>query len=73
MNLTAVDNAVAKADGFVYGNAPIVQVQLAGEALLMRSWTKPLVPEKVKPNLPEFDKSSGEGDAAKPAQTAAAQ
>ena len=73
VNLTAVDNGVAKADGFVYGNAPIVQVQLAGEALLMRSWTKPLVPEKVKPNLPQFDQSAGEGDAAKPAQTAAAQ
>jgi hypothetical protein len=78
VNLTAVDNAVAKNDGFVYGNAPIVQVQLAGEALLMRSWTKSLVPDKVKPNLPEFDKSSGEGDKpadAKPAegQTAAAQ
>jgi hypothetical protein len=71
VNITAVDNAVAKADGFVYGNAPIVQVQLAGEALLMRSWTKPLVPDNVKPNLPEFDKSAGEGD--KPAQTAAAQ
>jgi hypothetical protein len=71
VNLTAVDNAVAKADGFVYGNAPIVQVQLAGEALLMRSWTKPLVPDKVKPNLPQFDQPAGEGE--KPAQTAAAQ
>jgi hypothetical protein len=71
VNFTAVDNAQAKADGFVYGNAPIVQVQLAGEALLMRSWTKPLVPDKVKPNLPLFDQPAGEGE--KPAQTAVAQ
>ena len=48
------------------------QETLAGEALLMRSWTKPLVPETVKKNLPQFDQSAGEGEA-KPAQTAAAQ
>jgi len=28
-----VDSAQARADGFVYGTAPIVQVQMTGEAL----------------------------------------
>ena len=70
VNFTAVDNAQAKADGFVYGTAPIVQVQLAGEALLMRKWTKPLVPDTAKKNLPQFDQPAA-GEPA--AQTAAAQ
>jgi hypothetical protein len=70
VNYTAVDNAQAKADGFVYGTAPIVQVQLNGESLLFRKWVKPLVPDTVKKNLPQFDTG---GDAAETTKTASAQ
>ena len=70
VNVTSVDNAQAKADGFVYGTAPIQQVQLNGEVLLMRKWTKPLVPKDAQKNLPQFDEPAAE---AAPAQTAAAQ
>ena len=69
VNYTGVDNAQAKADGFVYGTAPIVQVQLNGESLLFRKWVKPLVPDTVKKNLPQFEAAAEEA----PAQTAAAQ
>ena len=72
VNLTAVDNAVAKADGFVYGTAPIVQVQLTGESLLMREWTKPLVPDTAKKHLPQFEEPA-KAEEPPPAETAAAQ
>ena len=73
VNLTAVDNAVAKSDGFVYGSAPIVQVQITGESLLMREWTKPLVPEPVKKHLPQFEEPAKPAEEPPPAETAAAQ
>jgi hypothetical protein len=69
VNLTTVDSAQARADGFVYGTAPIVQVQMTGEALLMREWTKPLVPDSVKKHLPQFEEPAKTEEA----QTAAAQ
>ena len=39
VNLLPVDNAAALASGFVYGNAPMVELTLSLEAVFMRSWT----------------------------------
>lgn len=72
VNLTAVDTSLAKQDGFVYGTNPVVQVQLSGEALLFRKWTKPLVPKSVQKHLPQFE-DAAPAPAEPAAETAAAQ
>jgi|tagenome__1003787_1003787.scaffolds.fasta_scaffold20868122_2 hypothetical protein len=48
----SVDTTLAQEDGFFYGNTPVVQATLTGEALLLRDWTMKLVPEVVKKDLP---------------------
>jgi hypothetical protein len=48
----SVDTALARQDGFFYGNSPVVQATINGEALLLREWTNKLCPEVVKKDLP---------------------
>jgi len=48
MEVTPIDAAEQKAAGFIYGNKPIVQLNLQCEDLLLRQWTKPLMPDIVK-------------------------
>ena len=47
-----VDTALAREEGFYYGESPIVQATFTGEALMLREWTLKLVPEIVKKDLP---------------------
>jgi hypothetical protein len=48
----SVDTALARQDGFFYGDSPVVQATINGEALLLREWTNKLCPEVVKKDLP---------------------
>jgi hypothetical protein len=67
---TAVNTTLARDDGFFYGNAPVVQATLTGEALLLRDWTMKLVPEVVKKDLPGAATSEGGDSAATPVASA---
>jgi len=58
----SVDTTLAQEDGFFYGNTPVVQATLNGEALLLRDWTNKLCPEVVKKDLPgaaQTDEAAG--------------
>jgi hypothetical protein len=48
----SIDTTLARDEGFFYGNVPLVQATLTGEALMLRDWTLELVPEVVKKDLP---------------------
>lgn len=67
VDTTSVDTTLARAEGFYYGEAPMVQATLTGEALMLRDWTLKLVPEVVKKDLP------GNTPAAEGEEVAAAQ
>ena len=64
----SVDTTLAREDGFYYGDSPVVQATLKGEALLLRDWTNKLCPEVVKKDLPGAP-VPGEGE--KPAEPVA--
>ncbi len=51
INLTAVDPRIASAEGYLYGPNPVVQLELSCQALFLRRWTEPLMPEVVKRQL----------------------
>jgi hypothetical protein len=68
VDTTTVDPNMARDEGFYYGESPIVQATLTGEALMLRDWTLKLVPEVVKKDLPGNTPAAG-GEAS----TAAAQ
>jgi hypothetical protein len=63
VDLTSVNTAAAREMGFHYGTAPVVRLTLEGEALLMRAWTTPLIPEDVKRQLPAFLPPAPAGEA----------
>jgi hypothetical protein len=67
VDTTSIDTTLARDEGFFYGNAPLVQVTLTGEALMLRDWTLKLVPEVVKKDLPGYT-PAGEGAAVASAQ-----
>ena len=48
LTVTSVDSGDQQRQGFFYGSAPIVQLTLSCEALFMRQWTAPLMPDVVK-------------------------
>ncbi len=48
LSVTAVDSDDQQRQGFFYGTAPVVQLTLSCEALFMRQWTAPLMPNLVK-------------------------
>ena len=43
----SVDSAVALQQGFLYGNKPVVQVNIDGQYLLLRKFIAPLMPQDV--------------------------
>jgi hypothetical protein len=51
MNVTSVDSAGELAKGYYYGTNPVAHLTLRCEALLMRKWTTPLMPPRVKQML----------------------
>lgn len=67
VDTASIDTTQARDQGFFYGTAPVVQVTLTGEALMLRDWTLKLVPEVVKKDLP------GNTPAAEGGEVAAAQ
>jgi hypothetical protein len=48
MNVTAVDSGEAQAEGYIYGDDPVVLLDMEGEALFMRAWTKQYMPMRIK-------------------------
>jgi hypothetical protein len=66
----SVDTTLARDDGFFYGNTPVVQATLKGEALLLRDWTMDLVPEVVKKDLPGATPAGDSGAAGQPVASA---
>ena len=67
---SSVDSALARDDGFYYGEAPMVLVTMSGEALMLRDWTLKLVPEIVKKDLPGNTPAAGEGSSSEPVAAA---
>jgi hypothetical protein len=59
VDTTTVDPNMARDEGFYYGESPIVQATLSGEALMLRDWTLKLVPEVVKKDLPGNTPAAG--------------
>lgn len=50
-NLYALDPEIESSYGYLYGRGSTVRLELTGEILFMRSWTKDLMPEPVKLHL----------------------
>jgi hypothetical protein len=50
-NEYALNPEIEAARGYLYGSAAVVRLQLVGEMLFLRDWTKELMPEQVKVNL----------------------
>jgi hypothetical protein len=48
LDIISVDSADRALQGFIYGPNPVVTLNLRCEALFMRSWTVPLMPDRVK-------------------------
>jgi len=72
VDLRAVDNAQALAQGHVYGDKPVVNVTVPCEILYFRKWNAPLMPAAVKTQLGITDQAPGAAPAAPAAQQAAA-
>jgi hypothetical protein len=47
-SVQSVDVGMEQATGYVYGNKPVVQLDLQCEELLLRKWTQPLMPQRIK-------------------------
>jgi hypothetical protein len=47
-NMQAVDLGLWQSFGYLYGDKPLVQLDLTGEELFLRAWTLPLMPKGVK-------------------------
>jgi len=58
-----IDPVVALADGFVYGDDAVVEVDLACEIVFLREWTVPLMPESVRQALAQLAGQSPGGAA----------
>jgi hypothetical protein len=50
-SVQTINAALAQANGFVYGERPVVQLSLDCEELLLRKWTQPLMPQRIKAAL----------------------
>lgn len=50
-SLSTVDNVLMQAMGYLYGDKPVVQLDLQCEELLFRKWTQPLMPLRVQQSL----------------------
>jgi hypothetical protein len=51
LNLTPIDVTVEEVNGFMYGDQPVATIDMTCEALFLRKWTEPLMPEVVKRQL----------------------
>ncbi len=49
--LASVDSSVDESMGFIYGDQPVVKLSLNCEALLLREWTVPLMPQTILQRL----------------------
>ncbi|HEX8521594.1 MAG TPA: hypothetical protein VF669_05000 [Tepidisphaeraceae bacterium] len=72
-NVSTVDPAERLAQGFAYGNAPIVNVQLECEALFMRQWSVAFMPPAIKQSLGIQDPAAAPAEGQTPPPTASAQ
>jgi hypothetical protein len=59
VNYNAIDAAERLGQGFIYGDKPVINVQVDCEALFMRSWMTPLMPPIVKQSLGITDQPAG--------------
>jgi hypothetical protein len=49
--MRTVDPLERASDGYLYGNQQVIEVELTVECILFRSWTEPLMPNRVKLDL----------------------
>jgi hypothetical protein len=47
----AVDPLDRASNGYLYGNTPVVELELLVECVMFRSWTAPLMPDAIKLTL----------------------
>lgn len=62
--LSSVDAALDQSDGYYYGDQPVVRLSLLCEALFLRDWTVPLMPQRVKQDLGIQETTGGSGGGA---------
>ncbi|MFN4242996.1 MAG: hypothetical protein ACK4PI_07135 [Tepidisphaerales bacterium] len=48
VQMQAVDSAVESAAGYIYGNDPVVQLEVECEMIMLRAWTTTLMPPRVR-------------------------
>ena len=51
VNMTDVDEYEALAEGFVYGNADVVELEVLIETIWLRDWTSQYMPNRIKSQL----------------------
>jgi hypothetical protein len=72
VELKSIDQAQAQLAGYYYGNKPVAQATFDCEALLLRSWTIPLMPKLIRTQLGIPDPPAPAAPGAAPAATPAA-
>jgi len=48
VSFTSVDTSIAKQQGYIYGSAPVVELELDCTFLMLRAWTLPIMPAEVR-------------------------
>jgi hypothetical protein len=59
MQIRTVDPLARASEGYLYGDVPVVEVQMLVECLLFRSWTESVMPDAVKLSLGGTVKQAG--------------
>ncbi|MEM8874254.1 MAG: hypothetical protein AAGD32_08330 [Planctomycetota bacterium] len=65
LNITSmevIDNGLAKSQSFLYGDAPVVELEVEGEALMLRSWLASYVPKAVQAAIMNVEEESDRGN-----------
>lgn len=62
VDMKSVDMAIAANQGYVYGNSPVVELDLQGEMVFLRAWTADLMPTAIKQALAEWSGAGGAVD-----------
>jgi hypothetical protein len=57
--MRSVDPLARASDGFLYGDVPVVEVQMLVECLFFRNWTEKVMPNAVKKSLGATEKQAG--------------
>ncbi|MEM6560745.1 MAG: hypothetical protein AAF656_04020, partial [Planctomycetota bacterium] len=60
-SMTVIDSGLAKSQSFLYGEAPVAEIEIEGEALLLRSWLAQYVPKQVKAAITNTEGTPGAG------------